>query len=1036
MSITIVHLSDLHLRENWHEEQGFVLNEFYSDLKSQLTNPTSTFVFFTGDILQSGSDLKVYSYFDHTFGKTLNDLGLASENIVVVPGNHDIDRDYTRTHLSFFKGLQEQRLSESEFNDAVYGAQCEHLRAKFLPFLQWQASHSNRPLTEHTFCGQGFDLSPEIGVYCLNTAIYSFGGLRDTSGSTIGDYKELPIETRRLNAWLEQSTHRVRILAMHHPFDWLTDWAEQALSVLSYRHFDIVLSGHIHEQRSIHFDNGTDSLLHCTAPQLFSSKNDTLGYSLLTIDVARANVTVSYRQWAQDRFVTGTHFSKNDTGTIHFSLGSYNAVGVSVPARTPFEARILNILQCNFDNCLKCYTSFPPVWVLPNLADRNEFDTDNDSTILLTADQLRGPFTDCIIVAPRQFGLTSLGHYLALTEWKLKPGQFAMYIESNSLPNHESAILAYIQQRLSEIGIASQNLVAFILDQNGQINPRQINNLKKLFPHVPLTILNGIDDNAIALQNETSRLQTQFSILYLWSLERAQMRTLVQQFISAGHNLDEDSALQRLVDDLEMLNIHRTPLNCLTLLAVYASGIDYSPVNRVDMFERFLFLIFFNYKKLPDYSRVPDMKDALAVVGAFCETLIRRRRNRYQKSEFIVSSTKFCEKMSIDVDCAELFEVMHRENIVVRANDLYCFRYVHWIYFFGAHRMHHSTQFRDYILQESRYMNFPEIVEFYSGIDRRREELLTILITDLRAANEAFETRTGINSDFQPYSAARWNPNDREIANLQDHLKEEVAQSSLPVELKDKIADESYDRTVPYRQEMTNFVRDSSLLNCIQILTAAARALRNSDYVESEKKAVLLGEILRAWSKQMQVMFLLSPIIAEERFAIFDRVGFILAGTFDELEGEELWRVIVGMIPISAVTHYEKDIVSPRMGPLFENVLETDQDETAAFLLAGVVARSRPAKWYELMSSYIRRLPRNSFFLLKLFQIMRYEYKYGFVDSKTRERMLELVSLTIAKHETRAKSPNKKLIQRVKDQLRSKLDGEEDDKNREVGNGG
>ena len=60
-----------------------------------------------------------------------------------------------------------------------------------------------------------------------------------------------------------------------------------------------------------------------------------------------------------------------------------------------------------------------------NIADQTESSSDDNSAIVLTSDSLREPFRDCFVIAPRQFGLSSLGRYLALSAWKSKPRKFA-----------------------------------------------------------------------------------------------------------------------------------------------------------------------------------------------------------------------------------------------------------------------------------------------------------------------------------------------------------------------------------------------------------------------------------------------------------------------------------------------------------------------------------------------------------------------------------------------------------------------------------
>lgn len=1024
MVTSILHISDLHLRENWHEEQGFVLHEFFEDLKQQLAEFSKLYVVFTGDILQEGKDPAVYEYFSSTFAKRLRDLGVSKDRLIVVPGNHDVDRQYTQNNFSVLKGIQERKCDETRFNNSIYEDQCDLIRKKFLPFLLWQETVSDWALTPASFCGRGFSLTDEVGIYCLNTALYSFGGLKDEAGNSVSDYQALPIETRRLHEWLRASDHKYRILAMHHPFDWLADWAAKELPRLCFRYFDLVLCGHVHEKKAFHTTTGAGSFVNCVAPALFSSKSEVLGYSILTIEEDSKNLGIRYRQWVEDRFVLGTALSRTDTGVVQLAGISTKDVPPTEPQDEVKKRSISAHLRNNFERSLKCYSSLPAIWVVPNVSTHAESAAEEAGAAVITsADSLVQSFADTIIKAPPQFGLSSLGHYLAHAAWERS--QYVMVIDATQIQNHEAAIQQYVECRANELGLEIGDVSAIVLDEPGAINNRKINNIKRIFPKIPLIVLLRVQDYEID-RDVDEKLTREFRTFYLWSLERPQIREIVRQFIDAGNNLEEEAAVQRLIEDIANLNLHRTPLNCLTLLTVYEKQIDYSPTNRTDMFERFLFLIFYAYKKNPDYSSFPDMKDALAVLGAFCEGIIRTKNVRFKKGDFILTSTKFCDQMSINVDCSQLFEVMNCENIIVKSGDYYVFRYVHWIYFFGAHRMYHDATFREFVLSDTYYINFPEIVEFYSGIDRRREELLMTLIRDLRASNDAFEARTGIDAEFDPYHAAHWKPSKDELVALKSRLKDEAAQSSLPVSIKDQIADETYDRALPYNQEIQNFVRDSSLLACMLILIAAARALRNSDYVRKETKAELLTEILRAWTKEVQVLFLLSPLLARQRAVQFHNILFFLASQFDQYDGEELWRHIVAAVPTCAVSIHEKDIASPRMMPLFKTVFENTKDGPAAFLLAGVIISSRPQGWGDQIAEYIKSLPKNSYYLLKIHSMLRYEHRYGFIGAGAKEQLLELLSMTIAKHETGAKSPNRKLLEKVKQSLRGKMSDDTD----------
>ena len=74
MNINLVHISDLHLREGWVEEQGFVLNSFVSDLKEQVRSKDKLFFVFRDfrknyGSCENGCQRKKF-YFSHSCDST------------------------------------------------------------------------------------------------------------------------------------------------------------------------------------------------------------------------------------------------------------------------------------------------------------------------------------------------------------------------------------------------------------------------------------------------------------------------------------------------------------------------------------------------------------------------------------------------------------------------------------------------------------------------------------------------------------------------------------------------------------------------------------------------------------------------------------------------------------------------------------------------------------------------------------------------------------------------------------------------------
>ena len=967
--------------------------------------------------MQAGEDTESYNAFSETFIKKLAPLGFDQGNTIFVPGNHDVDREYTKTKLLTLLALREQGLSEKQFNDGMRTDFGEHLFPKFTKYLEWQRQNSNLNLYE-SFAGAGFALTDHLGIYCLNTALFSFGGLEHPETSErIDDEGHLPVETRAIHEWMQETSFEFRILAMHHPTKCLSRWARKEIDALIESSFDLVLCGHEHENSAYHQEGAGGSYVKCIAPPLFTSKLHVSGYSLLDLNVAPPGILLRYRHWVRPNYVTGTALSATDDGTVRF--GSYKIEDTSGHAGVhDINGKIAQHLQQDLDRTLKCYSSLPPLWAPRTISDQPERASTGSIAVLGTADELASNLRDCVIMAPPQFGLSTLSRYIALRHWQTYPGQFVAVLEASECENHESAIKEKITGTLHSYGVSGSNLHAVILDGISVERDRLINNVKKIYADLPVMVLLTIEHPEDFDTPLEGVIKFPHEDLYLWQLDRQQIRELVTKFIEAGYQLAENQAISHLVRDLETLNLHRSPLTCMTLLRVYERQIDYSPANRTEMLERFLYLIFADYKKKPDYSNFPDLKDSLYVLGYFCESLIRGGDYSFTKERFLRQSMQYCKSRVIDIDCARLFSVLAEENIILPRGRGYVFRYTSWISFFCAHRMHHDREFCEFVLGERRYINFPEMIEFYSGIDRRRDKLVAQLTQDLKVLTSSFEQRSKIDKAYDPYAGPKWAVSQTDAGLLEQSIEKEVRSANLPDAVKDSILDRTYDGTKPYRQVISSFVNDSSLHECCLVLRCAARVLRNSDFVNPEGKLELLHEILVAWSKSFQVISLLSPILAYQRHTEYENIRYQLLYDGDA-SMEELFVKIMEVLPQNVVTYYEADLASARIRPLLEEFMKGSSgrrcgaEDIEQCIVATILLRQRPPGWYDVVRDYALSLSKDSLYLKSLLREALHEYRYGFCTQPQRQQLEDIMGIVLAKHQLGRKRPAKTLIRDI-----------------------
>lgn len=520
----------------------------------------------------------------------------------------------------------------------------------------------------------------------------------------------------------------------------------------------------------------------------------------------------------------------------------------------------------------------------------------------------------------------------------------------------------------------------------------------------------------LAERNVSYSIDREFERLYLWALDRKDIRRLVLDYNQSKYIADDNVVISRIVSDLEVLNIPRTSLNCLTILKIYESSFDDSPVNRTEMIRRVMFLLF-NVDFIPDYKNRLDLGDSEYVLGYFCERIIREKDYCFTREYFLSCLMKFCSNNEIDIDVDVIFDVLYRNNIIINRFGRFCFKFSYWVYYFAAHRMHQDESFAEYILSDMNYAAYPELMEFYTGIDRRRNNALDVLVDDLSSIRSSVESNCGIPSDFNIYDLARWNPSEEEVEKINNEISDGVLNSNMPEELKDEYADKCYDRMKPLHQDLNQILDDYALVKLINGLHASAKALRNSDYANADKKHELLGEILLGFDQIIKVLIAVSPLLARDGYAYADGVSVrFICDSKHNLSFGKLVQCIISVLPSNIVRWYRDDLFSNKMGSLLYKHADQTESNLTKHIINRLIVQKRPNGWKEHIQKYISSENKNSFYLLDIFNALRVEYQYGFVDANDLNSIESLIKAGAAKHQG-VKHVGPKAISKVTDEV-------------------
>lgn len=978
MKYAIVNISDIHYRKKEPEGASTITNAFINDLKEQIIT-LSDYKFYlaiTGDIVYMGNDNEAYQSFSEEFDQKLTTIGLSKEHRLLVPGNHDLDRNVvTEDFQNYIKRIEKFSRTEQSFNNFITDK--NPMDQKFDNYELFESEFAKYGLHFSTQ-GQGWYLDDTLGVYCLNTALCSAGGANGQD-----DERKLAVSTRGLVDWCKKKTTTMNILLMHHPINYLNGWSQNELRHIIENNFCLCLYGHRHKQEVFHNKLSQKALV-CSAPPLFTDKEDKLGYAIVLIEDNCIDKIV-YRQYIQGKFLNGIIFSENNEGIV-------DVQNDFLKNKKKLE-RALN-------NSLSLFKDQPIVFIKPMISEAREF---NDKENLL--DQLIEDPKTAIITAPPQFGLTCLSHHMRLEAYK--KNKFWIYIDTNHTKSKN--ILEEIKNQVLDFDKKHEEIQCIILDSWDSKLMDHKNILKRLdseYEKIPIILMSNYSEYHYNSDFNFAKLKHAFTVLHLQALQRNKVRELVSNFNQKNNIATEDIIVTKLVKDLEVLNIHRTPLNCLTLLKVFEKDFTQALINRTKMIKAVLFILFTDSDSFTYASNKPDVDDCEYILGRFCKGLIEKRNRKFLAVEFLSELKNYCKEKLISVDVETIINILESNKILLRFDDKFEFKHRYWIFYFAATYMRQDKNFRNYVLNDKNYVNFPELIEFYTGIDGRRENAVRTLLKDTNELIHIVEKKIGISGEFNPFKGVVWRPSEEKIQAIREAISEKVKKSNLPIKIKDQHADEFYDSQAPYDQSINKFLNDYSVISLMQGIKASSRALRNSNYIDPELKLQMFESIMNGWEQLSRVIFWLSPTLAKSGRATYEGFGLILSPSFEGSFSEKLKNIYTAN-PYNVVNYLKDDISSNKIGPIvFEN-LKNNASEIQKHFISLFLVSEKPDGWYNHLYDHMNLLHRNSFYLGDIASALEKEINRGFISDKDANNLKQLVSIIVAKHKNAPKISRK-----------------------------
>jgi predicted MPP superfamily phosphohydrolase len=291
----ILHISDFHYRKATaagRDDHAELVRKLALILESEPTSIDA--IFFTGDLVDRGRVEDLGAASGVLLTKLRETLHVPDAMVFLCPGNHDVDRNLVS------EGVM-QLIRALKDNDSL---------DKFL----LKPTDFALSLDPHSAISDVWESVPPLTSADHYERLYSTYERR-LENTTVGivslnsawcSYEEVEKGTLRFPMIsLKDAHHRVshckvKILLMHHPIEWFGDFNAEAIEDFIHTHFDLMFSGHIHDDRiSVHFRSNS-GIFETTAPATLTfDKRASVGFSLIDLELEDPS-TVSITKFTYD----------------------------------------------------------------------------------------------------------------------------------------------------------------------------------------------------------------------------------------------------------------------------------------------------------------------------------------------------------------------------------------------------------------------------------------------------------------------------------------------------------------------------------------------------------------------------------------------------------------------------------------------------------------------------------------------------------------------------------------------------------------
>ena len=867
--LSILHISDFHFTRKKIHDQELVVGALCKDLEALcIGHRRPDVVIFTGDLVHAGGIDSHLDAYDVLLNSVSKSVGCSDDRIFIVPGNHDVHREFVNSRKTDHENWQQFSYGMDEINQDYIDKNFESVSdLKFQSYNELNKFLSESSLVyRNDFASVHRIKILNLDLVVVNTAMLSTGGEKgfqqDAGHLSVPEYA-------LIDAFKRVDKNAYRIVCTHHPLSMLTEQSSKCLREQIDANGDIHLFGHMHDPFSSSTTSIRGSIFTNQGGAIFTHRSKAyIGYSLILVERKTSLYENYLRTYYNERKEFDAAIDIIKEGKFY---NSQEAREFWRKVATPIDDKIFrNHLN---DFCSKKlideleltngdknpYDMFvpPPMKYTSVKALDKEDSSKGIRENSITFDEILKSDSNFVLYAPPEFGRTTV----------LRQLQYKMFVEANEcafprLPiiidfsdvkQNVSSVFKAIRARSPELpdGITLEAILqlgqaCIMVDDVDFLQKRSFGLLCEFISKYPRPryIFSSLKNLAAPLgANVVIDAPVRFDFFELCQLRRRDMRILIVNFNSSG---DVDDLLDRLQSEFQAINLPFTAANGSILMEIYEEHSGFRPINRSVLIEQFIDATLRKASVEQSRRQTFDYDNKTSLLAHLASWMAQN--DNYAPDVEIVRDVirGYLDRLGLNAPIDELLhEFFYTRIFVKRYDSRLSFRYKSVLEYFISLRIRENKEFREWVFSEENYLQFLNEILYYAGKVRNDLDLLTtvgirfeILLSEITKDRDAI--------DLNQISSLQLPTKDADLSI--DIMSQQLSAPPLTQEERDEELQADMPRDAGERQDVFRPKLNDISQKFMICLFLYSGLIKNLEEIDNTSKREHLSSVWRAWS--------------------------------------------------------------------------------------------------------------------------------------------------------------------------------------------